>query len=120
MKVKRPERPIDPADWQRRMNLRLRAEYIAGAEEEWRKRTGAADDGRGAGAGAATLSGGRVSDQARELPNLSCAPWVHGDESGLGPEGRGNDSRVSGRLGHRPGGPRWLRPPDTNYGEKSP
>jgi hypothetical protein len=40
MKVKRPERPIDPADWQRRMNLRLRAEFIAGAEEEWRKRTG--------------------------------------------------------------------------------
>jgi hypothetical protein len=40
VKVKRPERPIDPADWQRRMNLRLRAEFIAGAEEEWRKRTG--------------------------------------------------------------------------------
>jgi hypothetical protein len=39
MKVKRPERPIDPADWQRRLNLRLRAEFIAGAEEEWRKRT---------------------------------------------------------------------------------
>jgi hypothetical protein len=40
MKVKRPERPIDPADWQRHMNRRLRAEFIAGAEEEWRKRTG--------------------------------------------------------------------------------
>jgi hypothetical protein len=40
MKVKRPERPIDPADWQRRMNVRLRAEFIAGAEEEWRKRNG--------------------------------------------------------------------------------
>ena len=40
MKVKRPERPIDPADWQRRINLCLRAEFIAGAEEEWRKRTG--------------------------------------------------------------------------------
>jgi hypothetical protein len=40
MKVKRPERPIDPADWQQRMNVRLRAEFIAGAEEEWRKRTG--------------------------------------------------------------------------------
>jgi hypothetical protein len=40
VKVKRPERPIDAADWQRRMNLRLRAEFIAGAEEEWRKRTG--------------------------------------------------------------------------------
>ena len=42
MKVKRPERPIDPADWQRRVNLRLRAEFIAGAEEEWRRRTGRA------------------------------------------------------------------------------
>jgi hypothetical protein len=40
MKVKRPERPIDTAEWRRHMNLRLRAEYIAGAEEEWRKRTG--------------------------------------------------------------------------------
>ena len=40
MKVKRPERPIDPADWQRRMSLRLCAEFMAGAEEEWRKRTG--------------------------------------------------------------------------------
>jgi hypothetical protein len=39
MKVKRPERQIDPAEWQRRLNLRLRAELIAGAEE-WRKRTG--------------------------------------------------------------------------------
>jgi hypothetical protein len=40
MKVKRPERPIDPADWQRKMNLRLRIEFIAGAEEENRRRTG--------------------------------------------------------------------------------
>ena len=40
MKVKRPERPIDPADWQRHMNHRPRAEFITGAEEEWRKRTG--------------------------------------------------------------------------------
>ncbi len=40
MKVKRPERPIDPADWQRRVNLRLRAEIIAGADAEWRRRTG--------------------------------------------------------------------------------
>jgi hypothetical protein len=40
MKVKRPERPIDRADWQRQMNLRLRAEFITGAEEEWRRRTG--------------------------------------------------------------------------------
>ena len=40
MKVKRPERPIDPADWPRQMNRRLRAEFIAGAEEEWRKRVG--------------------------------------------------------------------------------
>ena len=40
MKVKRPEHPIDPADWQRHMNRRLRAEFIAGAEEEWRKRAG--------------------------------------------------------------------------------
>ena len=40
MKVRRPERPIDPADWQRQMNLRLRAEFIAGAEEDSRKRLG--------------------------------------------------------------------------------
>jgi hypothetical protein len=40
VKVKRLERPIEPAEWQRRMNLRLRAEYMAGAEDEWRKRTG--------------------------------------------------------------------------------
>jgi hypothetical protein len=40
MKVKRPERAVAPADWQRHMNRRLRAEFIAGAEEEWRKRTG--------------------------------------------------------------------------------
>ena len=40
MEVKRPERPIDPADCRRRMNLRLRAEFIAGDEEEWRTRTG--------------------------------------------------------------------------------
>jgi hypothetical protein len=40
MKVKRPERPIDPADWQRKMNLRLRREFVAGAEEENRRLTG--------------------------------------------------------------------------------
>ena len=28
------------SDRRRRLNERLRAEYIAGAEEEWRKRTG--------------------------------------------------------------------------------
>jgi hypothetical protein len=40
MKVKRPERAVDPADWKRHMNRRLRAEFIAGAEEQWLKRTG--------------------------------------------------------------------------------
>ena len=40
MKVKRPERPVDSAEWQRQMNRRPRAEFMAGAEEEWRKRTG--------------------------------------------------------------------------------
>jgi hypothetical protein len=40
VKVKRPERPVDAADWRRHMSQRLRAEFIAGAEEEWRKRTG--------------------------------------------------------------------------------
>ena len=40
MKVKRPTRPVDPADWQRHMNRRLRVEFIAGVEEEWRKRNG--------------------------------------------------------------------------------
>jgi hypothetical protein len=39
MKVKRPSRAVDPADWQRHMNLRLRIEFIAGAEE-WRRLTG--------------------------------------------------------------------------------
>ena len=37
VKAKRPERP---AEWQRQMNLRLRAEFIAGAWDERRKRTG--------------------------------------------------------------------------------
>jgi hypothetical protein len=40
MKVKHTERPIDPAEWQRQMNRRLRAEFIAGAEEEWREPRG--------------------------------------------------------------------------------
>jgi hypothetical protein len=40
MKVKRPSRTVDQANWQRHMNLRLRMEYIAGVEEECRKRTG--------------------------------------------------------------------------------
>jgi hypothetical protein len=40
VKVKRPECPIDPADWQRKMNLRLRAEFIAGAEEDSHRRLG--------------------------------------------------------------------------------
>jgi hypothetical protein len=40
MKVKRPTRPVDEADWKRHLDERLRAEFIAGAEEEWRKRNG--------------------------------------------------------------------------------
>jgi hypothetical protein len=40
MKVKRPSRPVDEPDWQHDLNQRLEAEFIAGAEEEWRKRTG--------------------------------------------------------------------------------
>ena len=40
MKVKRPSCPVDEADWKRHLNERLRAEFIAGAEDEWRKRTG--------------------------------------------------------------------------------
>jgi hypothetical protein len=35
-----PRTPDRLGDWQRQMNRRLRAECIAGAEEEWRKRTG--------------------------------------------------------------------------------
>ena len=31
---------VETPDRWRRLNERLRAEYIAGAEEEWRKRTG--------------------------------------------------------------------------------
>jgi len=38
VKVKRPERLIDAADWRRKMNERLRSEFIAGAEEDSRKR----------------------------------------------------------------------------------
>jgi hypothetical protein len=36
-----PEKPVDghPVARRRRFNERLRAEYIAGAEEEWLKRT---------------------------------------------------------------------------------
>ena len=40
MKVKRPTWPVDELDWQHRLNLRLRAEFIAGAEEEWRNEPG--------------------------------------------------------------------------------
>ena len=39
MKVE-PQRPPDPSERRHRLNERLRAEWIAGAEEEWRKRTG--------------------------------------------------------------------------------
>jgi hypothetical protein len=42
VKVKRQTRPVDKAEWNRHLNERLRAEYIAGAEEEWRRRTGQA------------------------------------------------------------------------------
>ena len=37
--MKASRTPIDAADWQVQMNRRLPVEYIAGAEEEWRKRT---------------------------------------------------------------------------------
>jgi hypothetical protein len=40
VKVKRPSRPVDQAEWQRHINVRLRAEFMAGAEEERRKHTG--------------------------------------------------------------------------------
>ena len=40
MKVKRPIRPVDEADWKRHLNERLQAEFVARAETEWRKRTG--------------------------------------------------------------------------------
>lgn len=40
MKVKRPSRPIDAADWQQHIQRRLRAEFLIGVEEEWRKRNG--------------------------------------------------------------------------------
>jgi hypothetical protein len=32
--------PIDVIEGRRRLNERLRGEWVAGAEEEWRKRTG--------------------------------------------------------------------------------
>jgi hypothetical protein len=38
--VKRPTRAADEPERRRRLNKRLRAEYVAGAEAEWRKRTG--------------------------------------------------------------------------------
>jgi hypothetical protein len=40
MKVENPSRPVDKAEWQRRMSIRLRAEFVAGAEEEHRRLTG--------------------------------------------------------------------------------
>ena len=40
MKLKRATRPVDERDWQHHLNERLRTEWIAGAEEEWRKRMG--------------------------------------------------------------------------------
>ena len=40
MKVKRPTGPVDEPDWRYHLNQRLGAEFIAGAEEEWRKRNG--------------------------------------------------------------------------------
>ena len=39
MTAEHPSR-LDPVERRRRLNERLRAEYIAGAEMEWRKRTG--------------------------------------------------------------------------------
>lgn len=38
--MKRPERPVDGADWNEHLNRRLRAEFIAGAEERSRERIG--------------------------------------------------------------------------------
>ena len=38
--MKRPTSPLDEVDRRRRLNERLRAEYIAGAEAEWRRRAG--------------------------------------------------------------------------------
>jgi hypothetical protein len=40
VKVKRPTRAADQPERRRRLNERLRGEYIAGAEAEWRERTG--------------------------------------------------------------------------------
>jgi len=31
---------VDEADWKHHLNERLRAEFLTGAEEEWRRRTG--------------------------------------------------------------------------------
>jgi hypothetical protein len=38
--TERPNREVTAEACRRRLNERLRAEFIAGAEEEWRKRTG--------------------------------------------------------------------------------
>jgi len=35
-----PQRGINPSDRRRRLDERVRAEFIAGAEAEWRRRTG--------------------------------------------------------------------------------
>jgi hypothetical protein len=52
-------RPVDPHQNRRqRFKQRARMEYLAGAEEEWRKRTGRPMTGRRAGACAATVPGG--------------------------------------------------------------
>lgn len=39
-RLTRPRPSDDPVEWRRRLDDRLRAEYIAGAEAEWRKGTG--------------------------------------------------------------------------------
>jgi hypothetical protein len=63
LKFKRPERMIDRTDWRRHMNHRLRAEWIAGADEEWRRRTGRPMTAE-ARAGDAAVSGGRVNPRS--------------------------------------------------------
>ena len=71
MKFTRPCPIQQPVEWKRYLNERLRAEFIAGADAEWRKRDRTTDDGRGAPVGTAAVSGGRVggarSDDVRRV-----------------------------------------------------
>jgi hypothetical protein len=80
VKVKRPARPVDEADWKRHLNERLRAEFLAAAEEEWRRRTGR------------PLTAAELAQTVRRYPGDI---WPHREDSA-----RLDGRRVSDALQH--------------------